>query len=408
MKMKKRNVKYVLAALSLIAFVFTANSWAEDITAAAKFMALCTESPFAKQWDNYEPSCCDLMLKNYSDGQRGGVKRRLPDFERKTETYLKKILKIPGMTNEKIDAVCNLYDSAEEQSRLGELARGAGDNEGYHSYQLQSRQLQEQSQELFLSYVSGVNSSGTLSASNFCRSRNQLNQMKKDLKDDDGKLFPSVKRDLESNALRVYQMIYRETNHLECRRKQKTRIEESAKTIADAEQAKTRSGRDSQAQVMTTSGPERSEAKEQKSDSTKPSADIKKGYESVYEKCVSQPKLSREFDCECLAQKVVAMHSKQRPGYPLDDLLISDYARRIYVDGSCRNIPDTSRLEYENCMRGSGFDDYRGIPQKDYCECYADTWGKFYGEYEGRIDENRKSSIRFKARSYCYKPEAYK
>ena len=122
------------------------------------------------------------------------------------------------MTLEKIDAVCSLYDSAEEQSWLAELAMGAGDKEGYHSHQSQRKQLSEQSQKLFLSYVSDVNNSGTLSAFDCCHSRNQVNQMKKDLKEDDGKLFPSVKRELESNALRTYQKIYRVAK-VKCRKK---------------------------------------------------------------------------------------------------------------------------------------------------------------------------------------------
>jgi hypothetical protein len=400
MKMKKMNVQYVLVALSLMAFAFTTNTWAEDVSATAKFMEQCTES---SNFVTYEPACCELMLKTFSDGHREGAKRQLSFIEGMVKKNLKPTLTTPGMTKEKIDAVCSLYDSGKEQSWLAERDRAAGDKDGYHSHSSQAKQLMEQSRKLFESYVSDDNgSSGKYDAAfQYCNSRNQLNQMKKDLREDDGKLFPSAKRRLELNALRAYQEVSRATRHVKCRKKPIRRIKEPVKTTADAVQAKSQSGKDSPAQAMANSGAANTASGDQKGKKAKPLANPKEG-ESVYEKCVSNRQWSTEFDCRCLAQKVVELRAKRGPE-PLTELLAAEIQR----NGSCRNIPETTRREYATCMRGSGFD-YRGIPQEDYCECYAQTWGKLYGEYEGKIDEHRKSNIRLKARVYCYKPGAYK
>lgn len=140
---------------------------------------------------------------------------------------------------------------------------------------------------------------------------------------------------------------------------------------------------------------------EQLSKQAKPSGYTKEA-ESVYEKCTSERSWSINFDCECLAEKFMALRAERGPEPDKNSLVVV-----ISVNGTCRNIPETTRMEHERCMRGSGFN-YRGIPQKDYCECYAQAWKKLYSEYEGKIDEYKKSSLRGKARRYCSKPGAYK
>ena len=133
--------------------------------------------------------------------------------------------------------------------------------------------------------------------------------------------------------------------------------------------------------------------------------DKTKVYKSVYEKCESDKDFRNNVICDCLAEKVVELYAKQsqeQSGQSMDILIAT-----IETNGSCRNVPMTTRIEYEKCMSGSGFD-YENIPQKDYCECYARNWAELFGEFEGGIDSYRKSSIRGKARSYCLKPDAYK
>lgn len=154
-------------------------------------------------------------------------------------------------------------------------------------------------------------------------------------------------------------------------------------------------------QASVKPGAEKSASSGQKGKKAEP-FDAAKIYDSVYGRCVSDNQWSIEFVCDCLAQKVVALYPKEGPEANMDILVAEAQQNR-----SCRNIPGTIRQEYAKCMRGSGFD-YENIPQQDYCECYSQSCGKLFGEYEGRLDSYKKSSLRGKARTHCLKPGSYK
>ncbi len=172
-------------------------------------------------------------------------------------------------------------------------------------------------------------------------------------------------------------------------------------TLLDkAVQAKTKSNPGSQAQVLAKSDAGKSVSKEQKNEKAKSLADAEES-KIVYEECVSDFRMSYHVDCECLAEKAAVLHAQINPEWTLK-MRMNEYVMKVSQDGSCRNIPAAERQEYAKCMGGSGFD-YRGIPQEDYCDCYAKTWAKLYGEHEGRIDSNIRSRISLKARMHCYK-----
>ena len=149
----------------------------------------------------------------------------------------------------------------------------------------------------------------------------------------------------------------------------------------------------------------KSVSKEQNNEKTKSLANTEEG-KLVYEECVSDHRMSFHFDCECLAEKAAAMYSQINTEMTLK-MRMNEYGLAVSREGSCRNITAAVRGEYATCMKGTSFD-YRGIPQEDYCECYAETWGKLYEEYEGKIDENTKSNLKLKARMQCYKSLADK
>jgi len=123
--------------------------------------------------------------------------------------------------------------------------------------------------------------------------------------------------------------------------------------------------------------------------------------EAVYQLCEANKDLRNATDCECLAAKFLDFRIKRGP-MPSQNALLIEITQKY-----CRNVVETTGIEYERCMRGSGFS-YNNIRPKDYCECYAKAWGALFEDYEGRMDEYKKSSIRLKARSYCTKPVAYK
>jgi hypothetical protein len=122
---------------------------------------------------------------------------------------------------------------------------------------------------------------------------------------------------------------------------------------------------------------------------------------SVYEWCNGYNDLKNQNDCECLAAKFLDFRIKRGP-IPSQNALVIEISQKY-----CRNIIETTGMEFSKCMTGTGFS-YFNIRPKDYCECYARAWGSMFKNYEGRMDEYKKSSIRLNARSYCAKPESYK
>ena len=123
--------------------------------------------------------------------------------------------------------------------------------------------------------------------------------------------------------------------------------------------------------------------------------------EEVYNWCMDNPENKRVIDCECLAAEFLDLRMKRGP-IESQNVLVLEITQH-----GCRNIVETTGLEYGRCMGGMGFD-YHGIRPKDYCECYARIWGKLFKDYAGQMDEYKKSSIRFKARRACLNPDTYR
>lgn len=107
--------------------------------------------------------------------------------------------------------------------------------------------------------------------------------------------------------------------------------------------------------------------------------------ESVYESCIGNTDTRRSVDCKCLAAKFLGLRMKRGPG-PAKNNLVAEVTRN-----SCRNVAGITRMEYESCMTGTGFN-YGGIQPEDYCECYANEWARLLSEHEGRLDEDKKST----------------
>lgn len=123
--------------------------------------------------------------------------------------------------------------------------------------------------------------------------------------------------------------------------------------------------------------------------------------ETVYDDCKVNQRLNLMVDCECLASEFLDTRVKKGP-IPSRNLITSQITRY-----KCKNIVETTGIEYQRCMRGTGFK-YGKIRAKDYCECYARTWANGFERYHGKITADSKASLRFRARMSCTKPEAYK
>lgn len=131
------------------------------------------------------------------------------------------------------------------------------------------------------------------------------------------------------------------------------------------------------------------------------SPDQKEEAVSVYEWCAISHEISIAVDCECLVRRFLDIRSEQGPEEQ-KMLIIGNITRE-----ECRNISGLERKEYAKCMNGSGFK-YDGRTPEEYCRCYADRWTERLRSWEGRLDQNKKSTFRSEARSMCTRDEYYK
>ncbi len=120
----------------------------------------------------------------------------------------------------------------------------------------------------------------------------------------------------------------------------------------------------------------------------------------VYDWCNKNNRVKNQTDCECLAAKFLDLRIKRGPIVGKDVLILE------VTQKDCRNVVETTGIEFSRCMKGSGFS-YFNIRPKDYCECYARMWGKLFKSYKGRMTTHKKASIRLMARNICSKPETY-
>lgn len=134
------------------------------------------------------------------------------------------------------------------------------------------------------------------------------------------------------------------------------------------------------------------------------------GFNAAYKMCESESNMSSNFDCECLAAKAEALHSKQNPGEPIEQHL-NYYFSVIGQEISCYDLSKVKYRQNGGCMKAPMWGKYAerlNITREDFCEFYAETYTKFFSEFEGKIDGNTSHNIGRKTLSYCKRPENYK
>jgi hypothetical protein len=150
----------------------------EGITSA--FIEYCTGIKIQAQ--DFSHSKCECILRNYSDIRRDQDKRELNLLEKDVYARRKTMLSYPGITTDKIDAVLRLFDSARE-----------GKNE-------QKKELLNQAKKLAESYSLSPGilpvQLRPLANGKYSNKLHRLSQIRKDLAEDDGILYPSCKREL--------------------------------------------------------------------------------------------------------------------------------------------------------------------------------------------------------------------
>ncbi len=129
-------------------------------------------------------------------------------------------------------------------------------------------------------------------------------------------------------------------------------------------------------------------------------AQLKESNEA-YERCKSNAKISRSFDCECFGARYLDKRLELGPIVSYDEIFLT-------LRNECRNIIETTGFEYTQCMKYTRYSPPNNIEAKDYCECFASQWGKRFKAYKGQINIHSKRRIKTRSTSYCLQPEAYK
>ncbi len=116
--------------------------------------------------------------------------------------------------------------------------------------------------------------------------------------------------------------------------------------------------------------------------------------EAVFQHCKERRALNSQFDCECFASRFLDERLEVGPLLKWDSI----FAR---FSSECRNIIETTGIEYSSCMGHFGIKDAINMEPKEYCECYARKWADLFENYPGHITFSIKGSLKSQARGYC-------
>ena len=199
-----RNLSFFFVLFSILLFSPLSNGQSKEthkgasgdvsaITPETKdiipaFMEYCTAE--------FSHSDCECILKTYSDRVREKDKRELPYLEGLVDKQKKDILSNPGVTINNINAVCRLFDSANDQKSLAEQARAAGEKGKYKGHYTKQRELYNQGSNLAKSFIENAARQKPLADGVYCDNQYKINRIKKDLAEDDGILYPLIKREM--------------------------------------------------------------------------------------------------------------------------------------------------------------------------------------------------------------------
>ncbi len=122
--------------------------------------------------------------------------------------------------------------------------------------------------------------------------------------------------------------------------------------------------------------------------------------EEILQECKSTLKINQLYDCECYAARYLDARIKLGP-FASKEIIIGSFS------SECRNIVDSTGHEYTRCMAITTKRPVKNIEPKDFCECYARQWGKYFKAHQGRIDLSARNNMKLRAKLYCRRPENY-
>lgn len=184
-------MKYFL--LMAVLLVSTLPAHAEEIKGFDSYIQSCSRSP------DYSPNFCKCSLNEYSDKMREGQERKLQERETYQKSYTEALLQDSAITQDKLDAVCDLHDQSLEYNRQASLLGRRGSRAEYDALIAKKLERLEQKRKLVESYGASHQSLASLISGKYCDNRHEIIQMQKDLAVEDAAYYPEILRILETN-----------------------------------------------------------------------------------------------------------------------------------------------------------------------------------------------------------------
>ncbi len=175
----------------------------------AAFMAQCTMA--TKKTSSF----CECSLKAFSKSMRETRKRDLSVLEMNYASERAAFLSDPAMSDDKIDAVCDLHDSALEYKNQAAIARKT-DAQKYRDLRAKSFAQLDRKKELAEGYNAGHQVAGSLIAGKFCDNRHKISEIKRHQAEDETMLYGEIRELFEMNPNFYSSAIFREGQKGKC------------------------------------------------------------------------------------------------------------------------------------------------------------------------------------------------
>lgn len=180
-----------LSILFLTFFFFSVPSYAQD--SAQKFNIKCMKS-------GKTAGFCTCALNAFSDHMRKSSARKLEKKKMHLKYNTDSLLADSVMTQDKINAVCDLHDEAHSYDLKAALVRREQGPEQASQWIEKKLSAMKQKEELVMSYGASRETNGALIVGDYCKLNNEVNQMSQDLSEGNDVIFAKVRRSIDAGV----------------------------------------------------------------------------------------------------------------------------------------------------------------------------------------------------------------
>lgn len=187
------TIKQALFSLYIVMVMFTSTSAQAEEEVITAFMKECTHNGASEVF-------CQCSLQKFSDMLRKTAKEELQKRQENFDKHRKELLEDANLDQTKIDAICHLHNLSVDYTRKATALRGIEQAELAKEYKKQKRKAQREKMNLLNSYdLDPHTSANKLLGGAYCKEKLILDESKKDLEQDDGTIYPELKRLLKYN-----------------------------------------------------------------------------------------------------------------------------------------------------------------------------------------------------------------